>query len=223
MDQEILLEQIISYTIGASEMIPDIAKKAGQDYQLAILPNGPHFYTGILQSAGYLLLPQRKKLLLITEQTQNEKEIYQIIWTFGPILGQQKTLQASKENRKTDFQPSIQDLWTILSHLAYMQVITDTEHITCLAVGASLSPTKQKKLNDYLSLAWSDTNIVFLSNVNVPAEDTNFPMSKLIKDNAGSAVKTFHAISKKLKRSSEIIAYVHGDKKGNKGYACIMA
>lgn len=223
MDQEILLEQIVSYTIGASEMIPNIASKAGEDYQLAILPYGPHFYTGILQSAGYLLLPQRKRLLLIIEQDQNSKEIYQLTGKFGPILGQERTFHEEKKQRKTEFQPSIQDLWIILSHLAYMHTLIKMTHITCLAVGNTLSPTKQKKLNEYLSLAWSDTNIVFLSNITVPAEDTNFPMSKLIKDNASSAVKTFHAISKKLKRSSEIIAYAHGDKKWNRGYACIMA
>jgi hypothetical protein len=110
MDQEILLEQIVSYTIGASEMIPNIASKAGADYQLAILPYGPHFYTGILQSAGYLLLPQRKKLLLIIEQDQNSKEIYQLTGKFGPILGQERTFHEKKRQRKTEFQPSIQDL-----------------------------------------------------------------------------------------------------------------
>lgn len=223
MDQEILLEQIISYTIGASEMIPDIAEKAGKDYQLAILPYGPHFYTGILQSAGYLLLPQRKKLLLIIEQDQNSKEIYQITWTFGPILWQQQTFQQSKTKRKTDFQPSIQDLWNILQHLAYMQTISNTAEISCLAIGSQLSSAWQKKLNDYLGLIWSDTNIVFLSNITVPSQNTNFPISKLIQENAGSAVKTFDAINKKMKRNSEIIAYAHGDKKWNRGYACIMA
>ena len=110
MDQEILLEQIVSYTIGASEMIPDITSKAKQDYQLAILPVGPHFYTGILQSAGYLLLPQRKKLLLIIEQDQNNKEIYQLTGKIGPILGQEQTFHEEKMQRKTEFQPTIQDL-----------------------------------------------------------------------------------------------------------------
>ena len=110
MDQEILLEQIVSYTIGASEMIPNIANRAGQDYQLAILPHGPHFYTGILQSAGYLLLPERKKLLLIIEQDQNSKEIYQLTGTLGPILGKERTFREEKKQRKTEFQPSIQDL-----------------------------------------------------------------------------------------------------------------
>lgn len=204
-------------------MIPNIANKAGEEYQLAILPYGPHFYTGILQSAGYLLLPQRKKLLLIIEQDQNNKEIYQLTGKFGPILGQERTFHEEKKQRKTDFQPSIQDLWNIFQHLAYIQTISYTSEISCLAVGSQLSPTKQKKLNDYLGLVWSDTNIVFLTNITVPTQDINFPMSKLVKENTGSAVKTFYAISKKLKRSSEIIAYAHGDKKWNKGYACIIA
>ncbi len=204
-------------------MIPNIASRAGQDYQLAILPHGPHFYTGILQSAGYLLLPQREKLLLIIEQGQNNKEIYQLIGKFGPILGQERTFHEEKRQRKTEFQPPIQDLWTILHHLAYMQTISHTTQISCLAIGATLSLAKQKKLTDYITSRASDTNIVFLTNVTVPSQTTNFPISKLLKANTGSAVKTFHAMSQKLKRSSEIIAYAHGDKKGNKGYACIMA
>ena len=104
-----------------------------------------------------------------------------------------------------------------------MQTIAQTTEISCLAVGSTLSLAKQKKLNDYLTTIGSDTNIVFLTNVTVPSQTTNFPITKLIKENTGSAVKSFHTISQKLKRSSEIIAYAHGDKKGNKGYACIMA
>ena len=223
MDQELLLEQIISYTIGASEMIPEMAERVGQDYQLAILPYGPHFYTGILQSAGYMLLPQRKKLLLLIEQDQNDKEIFQITGTFWPILGQQRTFHEEKKKRNTEFKPSIQDLGIILNNLAYLQTISDTAQISCLAVGSHLTPTKQKILNTYLASVWSDTNIVFLSNITVPSQTTNFPMTKLIKENAWITIKTFHNISKKLKRSSEIIAYSHGDKKSGQGYACILA
>jgi len=104
-----------------------------------------------------------------------------------------------------------------------MQTISHTTQISCLAIGATLSLAKQKKLTDYITSRASDTNIVFLTNVTVPSQTTNFPISKLLKANTGSAVKTFHAMSQKLKRSSEIIAYAHGDKKGNKGYACILA
>lgn len=204
-------------------MIPDISQRAGEDYQIAILPHGPHFYTGILQSAGYLLLPQRKNLLLLIEQTHKDKEIYQITGTLGPILWHERKLSKETGQRANDFKPSIQELWMILQHLAYIQTITDTKEITCLAVGWNLSPSKQKKLNEYLCMVGSDTNIVFLSNVTVPWQANNFPISRLVKDNNWPTIKTFHIISKKFKRSSEIIAYAHGDKKGNKGYACILA
>lgn len=223
MDQELLLEQIISYTIGASEMIPEMAERVGQDYQLAILPYGPHFYTGILQSAGYMLLPQRKKLLLLIEQDKNDKEIFQITGTFWPILGQQRTFHQDKKKRNTEFQPSIQDLGNILNNLAYLQTISHTAQISCLAVGSHLSPTKQKTLNAYLASVWSDTNIVFLDNISVPSQTTNVPVSTLVKTNTWATIKTFHTLSKKLKRSSEIIAYAHGDKKNGNGYACILA
>jgi hypothetical protein len=78
MNPEILLEQIIGYTIGASELIPHIQEKAQKKYDFALLPYGPHFYTGILQSAGYLLLSEKKNVLFLVPQDIKNGEVFQI-------------------------------------------------------------------------------------------------------------------------------------------------
>jgi hypothetical protein len=78
MNPEILLEQIVGYTIGASELIPNLKQKADKKYNFALLPYGPHFYTGILQSAGYLLLLEKKNVLFLMPQDIQDDEIFQI-------------------------------------------------------------------------------------------------------------------------------------------------
>jgi len=212
MDQEILLEQIVSYTIGASEIIPDIKQRVGDEYQLAILPYGPHFYTGILQSAGYLLLSNHKKCLLIIEQA-NDNDVHQIVGTFGPILGHLQNFSQDLKVWKSNFQPSIQELGTILSHLAYIQTMTDTIEIRCLAIGTQLSPAKQKKLNDYIADLCSDHNIIFLANITLPTDKQGFPFSKVIQNNKGTTTKSFSTISKRMQKTPQIIAYTDKNKK----------
>ena len=56
-------------------MIPTL-KPTPQPHSVAILPQGPHFYTGLLQAAGYLLLDgKKKKLIMISQQSDDEKNI----------------------------------------------------------------------------------------------------------------------------------------------------
>jgi hypothetical protein len=55
MIPEIQLEQLLHYTIGAHELIPQMQGKK-KAYTQEILPYGSPLYTGILQAAGYLLL-----------------------------------------------------------------------------------------------------------------------------------------------------------------------
>gem|GEM_PF-4114935 len=41
---EILAEQVMGYVVGASELIPTL-KPVSKPHSIAILPQGPHFYT----------------------------------------------------------------------------------------------------------------------------------------------------------------------------------
>lgn len=41
---EVIAEQVMGYVVGAEELIPTL-KPSSQVYNIAILPQGPHFYT----------------------------------------------------------------------------------------------------------------------------------------------------------------------------------
>ena len=69
---EVVAEQIMGYVVGASELIPTLKPSPQKPYSVAILPQGPHFYTGLLQAAGYLLLDNKKKKLLIISQQSDD-------------------------------------------------------------------------------------------------------------------------------------------------------
>ena len=73
---EIIAEQVMGYVVGASELIPTLKPSKNTSYSVAILPQGPHFYTGLLQAAGYLLLDdKKKKIIVISEQSEDHKNI----------------------------------------------------------------------------------------------------------------------------------------------------
>ena len=226
MQPEILVEQIMGYVVGANDMIPDIAKKIDRAYHLALLPYGPHFYTGILQSAGYLLLNEQKSTLFLMPQQAKKDEIYQLTWTIWPILGRSRTFQTDKKTRNTEFEPGINDLWILLQHLAFSHTITQTDQISCLAVGDKLSPIKLKKLTTYLTKRLPTTNIVFLSNFTTDTKQQK-PDLLMLADQTGLGVlQWFQSVTSILDKEPEIIAYTStGSPKEKKttGYACILA
>ena len=236
MNPEILLEQIIGYCIGANEIVPDIHKKIDKDYHFAVLPYGPHFYTGVLQSSGYLLLPEKKNVLFIISQDQKADEIFQITGTFGPVLGKVWTLSTDKQ-RDTNYQPQIHDLEAIVQHLAFLDVITQATCVSCIAVGEKLSVVNKKKLNTYLKAQQKSTNIVFLTNLSIHHGNKKGRKNDeaLLQDillgadkQSPSLLKLFQSISTQSKREAEVIAYANswdfwGDKQKSTGYACILA
>jgi hypothetical protein len=89
LSPEVIAEQVMGYVVGASEMIPTLKPSPEKPYSVAILPQGPHFYTGLLQAAGYLLLDdQKKRLLIISQQSDDPKGILVDSNSYGPVFGQ---------------------------------------------------------------------------------------------------------------------------------------
>ena len=60
--------------VGASELIPPLKSHRGKSYSVAMLPEGPHYYTGLLKAAGYLLLDDKKKKIIILSQQSEDPE-----------------------------------------------------------------------------------------------------------------------------------------------------
>ncbi len=206
-------------------MIPDIAQKIGQNYGLALLPYGPHFYTGILQSSGYLLLPEKKSVLFLIPQQTKANEVYQLTGTIGPILGRSRDFHETSE-WNTTYQPDIEDLGTILQHLAFLHTTTQTETISCLAIGDTLTLAKQKKLTTYLTNCLPTTNIVFLSNFTTNFKEQAPDLLMLAATPGLGVIQSFQSVAKKIGRKPEIIAYTSiwsPKAKKTTWYACILA
>jgi hypothetical protein len=73
--------------VGASELIPTLKPSQKNPYSVAILPQGPHFYTGLLQAAGYLLLDnKKKKFLIVSQQSDDSKHILVDTNEYGPTF-----------------------------------------------------------------------------------------------------------------------------------------
>ncbi|MFA7717938.1 MAG: hypothetical protein WC875_04450, partial [Candidatus Absconditabacterales bacterium] len=203
---------------------PNIKDKADKKYNFALLPYGPHFYTGILQSAGYLLLPEKKNLLFLLPQDIQDDEIFQIDGTIGPLFGKQRTLPKHPKSWKTISKIPQNIIEIIVQHLLFLDIITQTKYITCLAVGKDLSGSNQKKLAEYIHAHTTTTNIVFLTNV--PADEGKKKAESIEKKQG--LLSLFHHIAKGNKKEVEVIAYSNAGNLGrNKGkgikYACMLA
>ncbi len=227
MDQEILLEQIVSYAIGASEMIPNIAKKAAKKYELAVLPHGPHFYTGILQSAGYLLLPKKESTLFICHDDESPSKISQIAWTIWPMLWQERILQTDCKRKNICDIHQVPWKFTemLLQHISFLSVInTYKTKISCLRIGQKLPVQEQKKLTTFLTKILPTTNIIFLQNFTTDTKKSSDKEKTFLPEKISQGVmKCFYTLTQTLKKKSEIIAYAHKDKQKDKGYACVLA
>lgn len=162
MDQEILLEQIMQYTIGAYEIIPDIQDEIGKEYHLALLPQAHHLASGVFLAAGYLLLPPRAHTIFIIPD--DSSQITQMEGTIGPILGQSRAFTKIGTWKPTNT-PELSSLQSILQHLAFSHTINQTSVLSCLRVGEQISPAQQKKLFDYLRIHLSDTNIIVIQDL----------------------------------------------------------
>ncbi|MEI7562837.1 MAG: hypothetical protein WCJ39_03920 [bacterium] len=109
---EIQLEQLLHYTIGAHELIPQVQSAKAKKHTQAIIPYGSPLYTGVLQAAAYLSLQPCKRICFITTQTEQSEIMIQQTGIFGPIMGKeyeitpietklpQRNIQTKKEKEK---------------------------------------------------------------------------------------------------------------------------
>lgn len=222
---EIIAEQVMGYVVWASELIPTL-KPPSQPYIVTIVPQWPHFYTGLLQAAGYLLLDgEKKKLLVISEQEEDPSNIIVDAHRYWPVFGttweqpitlleafaQQIDAKISLPNQKTAFK-------NLSFQLPFLRVITETEELLNIGVGKQITQKNITKLTTWIKKNISEYNIVLLTNIELPPS----PKSKKNDDqkyivNLLSGVdikhmpllKIFQKITDFSKQKPEIIAYVN--------------
>jgi len=238
---EILAEQVMGYVVGASELIPTL-KPVSKPHSIAILPQGPHFYTWLLQAAGYLLLDsQKKKLLMISQQVDDPNHILIDINNHGTILGQ------NREKSSTDMDAIARQFGAKVSttkqesvshqlrfQLPFLRVITQTEEFLHISVGKNISETQIKKLISQTKKHAHDHNVVLLTNIELttkPAKKTDEQkqITKSMEQTfpKNPVVNIFQKLLASQKKKAQIIAYVNPGDFGEKSslmtrYVCAV-
>lgn len=222
---EILAEQVMGYVVWASELIPTLKPSPKKPYSIAILPQGPHFYTGLLQAAGYLLLDnKKKKLLIISQQSDSPKDILVDTNIYGPIFGQ--IWKNSPTKIKTIAREIHAKLGTIqqkalIDHmyfqLPFLRVITESSEVLHISIGEKATQTPINKLCTWITANIQEYNIVVLTNIELsqPAKskktDEQNKLTKILQTYSPNTplLTLFQKILKSQKKKPEIVAYVN--------------
>ncbi len=222
---EILAEQVMGYVVWASELIPTLKPASKKTYSLAILPQGPHFYTGLLQAAGYLLLDsKKKKLIIVSQQSDNSKDILIDTTRYGPIFGQTwensptKIKSFARDIDAKLVQPGQKSLIEYINfQLPFVRTITESKALFHISLGEKISQRAIHRVATWMIANIQEYNIVLLSNIKLskPAKssktDEQNKLAKIIKTYSPKTplLTLFQEILSAQKKKSEIIAYVN--------------
>lgn len=207
----------MGYVVWAEELIPTL-QPTNQSYHIALLPQWPHFYTWLLQAAGYLLLNNKKKVIIVSSQSQSPKDILIDQNSYAPVCGYVRkndatitsTIAHALGAKTMPVAP-----WILEEQLAFLRVITQTTTVMHLSIGDTVSPTKTNKLIRWMVEHIQEYNIVLLSNIQLPVKTKSLKMNdhtKIARYIQTSSSIPILAIFQKLlaltKKQPEIIAYV---------------
>jgi len=222
---EILVEQVMGYVVWAKEMIPTLMPPA-QPYTVVILPQGPHFYTWLLQAAGYLLLDgQKKKMLIISEQYDDLENILIDTNNYEPVFGQTRKSSESKihtiaHQLKAKIallgQTTVSE--NIRFQLPFIRVITQTKEYIHISIGPKTPQSIIQNLLKWIKKNIADYTIVLLQNIEIPLStkikkiDEEKKVAKMLTDpkiKTANIVNLFKIINLYIDSKPEVIAYVN--------------
>ncbi len=218
---EILAEQVMGYVVWASELIPTLQPSQDVTFSIAILPQGPHFYTWLLQAAGYLLLDNhKKKLVIISQQSYDAKNILLDSNEYGPIFGKKwknnnEELRTLTSTLGAKFSP--QEHISLLEQLPFISTITETNKIIHISIGDKLSESKIKKTTHRINKHADTYNVVILTNIELffptvsKKTDEQWQLAKIIQKPSSSTplLTIFQHLLKVQKKKANIVAYVN--------------
>ncbi|MFZ2150493.1 MAG: hypothetical protein WAZ12_02340 [Candidatus Absconditicoccaceae bacterium] len=168
VDHEVVMEHTLSYLFGAKSIVKNISRV----FDVAFLPAGYHFYTGILQAASYRGLKNKKKIILVFEGKSDDK-IMLYNRSIGPFLGKKwdfdKKLKIL-ENKFNFIEMCEYGIENINSQLNYLRILFDTKQIIPMFVGSKVSKIKFIKFIGEFDIK-SDFNLVFVSDINLVNKD----------------------------------------------------
>jgi len=196
-----------------------------KQYSLAILPQGPHFYTGLLQAAGYLLLDnQKKRLIVISQQSYTSKDILLDSKNYGPVFGQSwknSTAKTTAFARKIGAKLSTEEHTSLSEEmrfqLPFLRIIMENDELFHISIGKKISQTSLYKLTSWINNNIQDYNIVILTNIELSKttktkkSDEQNQIAKIIQTSSLSTplLTVFQKILNLQKKKPEIVAYVN--------------
>jgi len=168
VDHEVVMEHTLSYLFWAKDIVKDISRV----FDVAFLPAGYHFYTGILQAASYRWLKNKNNVILIFEWKSDDKIILynKSIW---PFLGKTWNFDKKLEWLKNKF--NFIEVWEygiekINTQLNYLRILFNTKQIIPIFIWSKI------KKNNFIKFIWEfdiklDFNLIFVSDINLINKD----------------------------------------------------
>jgi len=229
---EIISESVMNYAIQAEQLlIQENKKKNKKTTQLHFIPNGPHYYSWILQAAAYTFLnkiPDKKKIFLIFSQDQDPKSILietNILW---PHLWQTRKPNTKIFKKRKEKYPFIKYIKAkneltnqVFEQLTFIRVITQTTEIVPIFIWPQVLLTQvyQFFLNKETR---NNYHHIFVSNLSewLPFEKAKHQdqilLSYILSQKSNSEIKKvfpllhfFNKLSKKINHKPQALAYLN--------------
>jgi len=154
---EIILEATIWYTNQAFQILEERKEDITESYSVGLIPNGPHYYSGILQATSFLLHKyhfKHKNITLIFKHQWDSKKIIFYKNKIGPILG--KYRESSKDieilSKKYTFlkQEKSNDniIANIREQIPFIRILSEIKQINIISIWKN---TVIKDLNTLLN------------------------------------------------------------------------
>ncbi len=146
---EAQVESIMSYTIQATEILKETPTKLQKEtYRYMLMANWLHYYTGVLQTMGYLLIDkfftQSKNLILFhTQQKNNTIELLSkdisYLWKKRKTPTDINQLTQELSFIETQKTPSIKIQDEITNQIKFIRVLNPHHEIARWTIGSSLT------------------------------------------------------------------------------------
>lgn len=230
INNDLIVEAISSYLVWARDFFWDYKNT----FDIALIPDGHHIYTGTLKAAWYRLLKPAKNLILIWEWAVDKKiKVYNCAvenYMWKKFKLDKKVLSCLFGLDFVEFVNYKFD-W-IDSELPFARIISDYESILFLELWDKISKIKLNKFLLDLSKLW---NLMFVSDFHrdksmaeCKSLDANILDFQFIKkDKDLYLIESFLILAEKMKREPLLLSYLNTgdistDKKVTNWFGCIL-
>ena len=212
MNYELIIDAVASYLIWAKIFFWKYKNK----FDVWLIPDWHHIYTGSLKAAGYRLLKPNKNLILIWEWAVNKKicvlnkKLDVFMWKSWSI--NKNIISVLEKNKSVEFIDYKFD--RIDSELPFFRLISDYENVLFMEIWDDLPKTS---LINLLSRLSKDSNLMFISDFHrdKPMDmckkmDNNILKLEFVKnDNNLYIVEIFLRLAKKNVKKPNLLAYLN--------------